>query len=106
MRREANFKSELDNCTKMVDSVKKRSTAKGINGYEYPPSDAFWLSRTQLFAYKKMANNEMKDQKSLIAQKPASLVFSTKIDGFIEVLNFCGEIFRGRALESSLNFYR
>lgn len=85
MRREANFKSELDNCTKMVDSVKKRSTAKGINGYEYPPPDAFWVSRAQLFAYKKTANNEMKYQKSRIAQKPASLIFSTKIDGFLEV---------------------
>jgi hypothetical protein len=90
MRREANFRSELDNCTKMVDSVKKRSTKSGINGYEYPPSDAFWISRTTLFAYKKTANNEMKYQKSIIAQKPASLVFSTKIDGFLEVSYIIG----------------
>lgn len=88
MRREANFKKELDNCTKMVNEIKRRASAKG-SSFEYPPSDALWISRPQLFGYKKVANNEMKYQKSLHTQKPSLLVFSSKFEGFVEVRRFC-----------------
>jgi hypothetical protein len=85
MLRESNFKKEVDECCKMVDAIKKRSSGKGKNGYEYPPSDAFWVSRAQLISYKKHVTNEMKYRRSLGMQRPSKLVFSTKFDGFIEV---------------------
>jgi hypothetical protein len=65
----------------MAKEVLKRSTAKGMNGYEYPPPDSFWASRAQLTSFKKLATNEMLYQKSLGSKTPPLLIFSTKFNG-------------------------
>lgn len=85
MRREATFKKDLETCNKVAKEVLKRSTKKGISGFEYPPPDSYWASHASIVSFKKLANFEMEYRKSLGQKKPSSLVFATEYDGFIEV---------------------
>ncbi|KAI6219898.1 USP domain-containing protein [Aphelenchoides besseyi] len=86
VQKEEETRRDLDDRCAIADKILKRFAAKN-HGYEFPTSDAYYISKTQLKTYKKLVVQEMNYQKEKGTGPPTVLLFSTRVSCFQEMSN-------------------